>query len=35
MESSPIATIVFIALFVAFCVGFAWLVWRNKGDKKE
>ena len=34
VESSPIATIAFIVLFVGFCVGFAWMVWRNK-DKKE
>jgi len=31
LESNPVGTIVFIALFVGFCVVFAWLVWRNKG----
>ena len=34
IESSPLATIAFIVLFVGFCVGFAWMVWRNKGKKK-
>jgi hypothetical protein len=22
-------------LFVGFCIGFAWMVWRKKEDKKE
>jgi len=34
LEAHPIGTLVFIALFVGFCVVFAWMVWRNK-DKKE
>jgi hypothetical protein len=33
IESSPIATIAFIVLFVGFCAGFAWMVWRKK-DKE-
>jgi len=35
LEPHPIGTIVFIVLFVGFCVGFAWMVWRKKADKKE
>ena len=34
VESHPIGTIVFIVLFVGFCVGFAWMVWRNKDNKE-
>ena len=35
LEPHPIATIVFVALFVGCCVVFAWMVWRKKEDKKE
>ena len=36
LESNPAGTIVFVVLFVGFCVVFAWMVWRNKDkDKKE
>ncbi len=35
LESHPIGTIVFIALFVGFCVVFAWMVWRNKDKEKK
>ena len=35
LEPHPMATIVFIVLFVGFCVVFAWMVWRKKADKKE
>lgn len=35
IESSPVAMIAFIVLFVGFCAGFAWMVWRNKDKKKE
>jgi membrane protein DedA with SNARE-associated domain len=35
LEPHPMATIVFIVLFVGFCVVFAWMVWRKKEDKKE
>jgi hypothetical protein len=35
LEPHPMATIVFILLFVGFCVVFAWMVWRKKTDKKE
>jgi hypothetical protein len=36
LEPHPIGTIVFIALFVGFCVVFGWMVWRNshKGKKE-
>ena len=34
LEAHPLGTLIFIALFVGFCVVFAWMVWRNK-DKKE
>jgi hypothetical protein len=35
VEAHPIGTLVFIAIFVGFCVVFAWMVWRKKEDKKE
>jgi len=37
VESHPIGMIVFVVLFVGFCVVFAWMVWRNrdKGKKEE
>jgi hypothetical protein len=34
IEPHPIGTLVFVLLFVGFCVVFAWMVWRKK-DKKE
>ena len=35
LEAHPVGTIVFVVLFVGFCVGFAWMVWRKKEDKKD
>jgi hypothetical protein len=35
LEPHPMATIVFLVLFVGFCVVFAWMVWRKKAGKKE
>jgi hypothetical protein len=35
LEPHPIGTIVFVLLFVGFCVVFAWMVWRNKHKDKE
>ena len=35
VEAHPIGTLVFVVLFVGFCVVFAWMVWRKKEDKKE
>jgi len=35
VEAHPIGTLVFIVLFVGFCVVFAWMVWKKKEDKKE
>ena len=35
VEAHPIGTLVFVVLFVGFCVVFAWMVWRKKDDKKE
>jgi hypothetical protein len=35
VEAHPIGTLIFIALFVGFCVVFGWMVWRKKDDKKE
>ena len=32
-EPNTLATVVFLVLFVGFCVGFGWMVWRKK-DKK-
>jgi hypothetical protein len=33
VEPNTFATAVFLVLFVGFCVGFAWMVWRKKDDK--
>ena len=33
VEPNTLATVAFLVLFVGFCVGFAWMVWRKK-DKK-
>jgi hypothetical protein len=35
VEAHPIGTLVFVVLFVGFCVVFAWMVWKKKEDKKE
>jgi len=35
IESNPVGTLVFVVLFVGFCVVFAWMVWRNKGKKED
>jgi hypothetical protein len=35
VESHPVGTIVFVVLFVGFCVVFAWMVWRNKDKEKK
>jgi hypothetical protein len=35
LESNPVGTIIFVVLFVGFCAGFAWMVWRNKGKKED
>ena len=35
VEAHPLGTLIFIALFVGFCIVFGWMVWRKKEDKKE
>ncbi len=35
VEPNTLATAIFLVLFVGFCAGFAWMVWRNKDKKKE
>jgi hypothetical protein len=37
IESNPVGMLIFGVLFVGFCVGFIWMIWRNKEgkDKKE
>jgi hypothetical protein len=35
LEPHPLGTIVFVVLFVGFCVVFAWMVWRNKDKEKK
>jgi hypothetical protein len=35
LEPHPVATVVFILLFVGVCVAFMWMIWRKKSDKKE
>ena len=34
-ETNLLGTAVFIALFVAFCAGFFWLVWKNEQKAKQ
>jgi len=34
-ESNTLATVVFLVLFVGFCLGFAWMVWRKKDKEKK
>ena len=34
-ETNVLGTIVFIALFLAFCGGFFWLVWKNEQKAKQ
>jgi hypothetical protein len=34
-ETNLVGTALFIALFVAFCAGFAWYVWRNEQKAKQ
>jgi nitrate reductase NapE component len=34
-ETNFLGTAVFIVLFVAFCGGFAWYVWRNEQRAKQ
>jgi hypothetical protein len=35
VEPNTLATVIFLGLFAAFCVGFIWMVWRNKDEKKK
>ena len=35
VEPNTLATAIFLLLFVGFCAGFVWMVWRNKDKKKE
>ncbi len=36
IEPNTLATTIFLVLFVGFCAGFVWMVWRNKNkDKKK
>jgi predicted tellurium resistance membrane protein TerC len=36
VESNTVGTIIFGVLFVGFCIGFVWMIWRNRDkDKKE
>jgi hypothetical protein len=34
-ETNLLGTAVFIALFVAFCAGFLWFVWKNEQKAKQ
>ncbi len=34
VESNTLGTIIFLVLFVGFCVGFVWMVWRKDKEKK-
>ena len=34
VEPNTLATAIFLVLFVGFCVGFVWMVWRNKDKNK-
>ena len=35
VESNTVGTIIFLVLFVGFCAGFVWMVWRNKDKGKK
>ncbi len=35
VQSNTLATIIFLVLFVGFCAGFVWMVWRNKDKGKK
>jgi hydrogenase/urease accessory protein HupE len=35
VEPNTLATVIFLGVFVVFCIGFAWMVWRNKGGEKK
>jgi hypothetical protein len=35
LEPNTVATFIFLGLFAAFCVGFVWMIWRNKGKEKK
>ena len=35
VDSNPVATIVFAVLFFGFCLGFAFLVWRNQKKGRQ
>ena len=36
VDFNPVGTIIFGVLFVGFCIGFVWMVWRNRDkDKKK
>jgi hypothetical protein len=35
LESNPLGTLIFVVLFVGFCVVFGWMVWRNRGKKED
>jgi hypothetical protein len=34
-ESNPLGMIIFGVLFLGFCLGFVWMVWRNQGKEKK
>ena len=34
-ESNTLGTIIFGVLFVGFCIGFVWMVWRNRDKEKK
>ena len=34
-ESNTLGTIIFGVLFVGFCIGFVWMVWRNREKEKK
>jgi hypothetical protein len=35
VESNTLSTIIFLVLFVGFCAGFVWMVWRNKNKENK
>ena len=34
VEPNTLATAIFLVLFVGFCAGFVWMVWRNREKNK-
>lgn len=34
-DTNPVGMIIFAVLFFGFCIGFVWMVWRNRNKEKK